>query len=99
MLERDWPGLDLDLAPVAARVELADVGQAQSAALRPLDAQPLVAHDVDLAGEDDPVRGRVVPRYDVVACNYSIGCEFYTATSGWRGYFVDKTKLQGRVTE
>ena len=72
VLERDWPGLDLDLAPVAARVELADVDEAQSAALRPLDAQPLVAHDVDLAGEDDPVRGRVVPRYDVVACKHRL---------------------------
>ena len=68
MLERDGPRPDLDLAPVHARVELGDVGEAESAALGAVYAQPLVAHHVDRPGEDDPPGAHVEPRYYVVAC-------------------------------
>ena len=71
VLERDGPRPDLHLAPVHARVELGDVGEAESAALGAVYAQPLVLHHVDVAGEDDPAGAHVVPRYYVVACGWS----------------------------
>ena len=57
-LRRRWQNRD--------RVELGDVGDAESAALGAVYAQPLVLHHVDVAREDDPAGAHVVPRYYVV---------------------------------
>ncbi len=66
MLEGDGVEPGLDLALVDARVGGGDAGDDQRAALVH-DGQAVVLHHVHGPREDDPLRGRVVPRDHVLA--------------------------------